>query len=81
MSYAANLTPDINTGIGIWTEEMFVKAMRTGRHMGGGRDLRNRGIQRRQGHSHGRRIRLRNSVLRGHRRRADGLTAALNRAC
>lgn len=39
VSYAANLTPDVNTGIGIWTEEMFVKAMRTGRHMGGGRDI------------------------------------------
>ena len=30
-----NLTPEPNTGIGIWTEEMFVKTMRTGRHMGG----------------------------------------------
>jgi hypothetical protein len=29
-----NLTPDQNTGIGIWTEEMFVKAIRTGKHMG-----------------------------------------------
>ena len=34
ISYAANLTPDKNTGLGIWTEEMFVKAMRTGKHMG-----------------------------------------------
>ena len=34
ISYAFNLTPDQNTGLGIWTEEMFVKAMRTGRHMG-----------------------------------------------
>jgi hypothetical protein len=32
--YAANLTPDA-TGLGGWTEEMFVKALRTGRHMGG----------------------------------------------
>lgn len=39
ISYAANLTPDQNTGIGIWTEEMFVKAMRTGRHMGYGRPI------------------------------------------
>jgi mono/diheme cytochrome c family protein len=23
VSYAANLTPDVNTGLGIWTEEMF----------------------------------------------------------
>jgi mono/diheme cytochrome c family protein len=38
-SYAANLTPDPNTGIGIWTEEMFVKALRTGRHMGQSREI------------------------------------------
>jgi mono/diheme cytochrome c family protein len=31
----ANLTPDKDTGLGGWTEEMFVQAMRTGRHMGG----------------------------------------------
>lgn len=39
VSYAANLTPDDNTGLGIWTEEMFVKAMRTGKHMGASRDI------------------------------------------
>ena len=39
VSYAFNLTPDQNTGIGIWTEEMFVKAMRTGRHMGQSRPI------------------------------------------
>lgn len=39
VSYAANLTPDQNTGLGIWTEEMFVKAMRTGRHMGQSREI------------------------------------------
>jgi mono/diheme cytochrome c family protein len=39
ISYAANITPDKNTGIGIWSEEMFVKAMRTGKHMGNGRDI------------------------------------------
>ena len=33
--YTANLTPDAATGLGNWTEEMFVKALRTGRHMGG----------------------------------------------
>jgi cytochrome c553 len=38
-SYAANLTPDRNTGLGIWTEEMFVAAMRTGRHMGTAREI------------------------------------------
>ena len=32
--YAANLTPDFATGIGSWTEEMFVRAIRSGRHMG-----------------------------------------------
>jgi mono/diheme cytochrome c family protein len=39
VSYAANLTPDGNTGLGIWTEEMFVKAIRTGRHMGVSRPI------------------------------------------
>ena len=33
--YTANLTPDEATGLGAWTEEMFVRALRTGRHMGG----------------------------------------------
>lgn len=39
VSYAANLTPDRNSGLGIWTEEMFVKAIRTGRHMGQSREI------------------------------------------
>ncbi|HZP47053.1 MAG TPA: hypothetical protein VFB07_00865 [Vicinamibacterales bacterium] len=39
ISYAANLTPDRNTGLGIWTEEMFVKAIRSGRHMGTSREI------------------------------------------
>jgi len=39
VSYSANLTPDINTGLGIWTEDMFIQAMRTGKHMGSGRDI------------------------------------------
>lgn len=39
ITYAANLTPDSNTGLGIWTEDMFFKAMRTGRHMGAGREI------------------------------------------
>jgi hypothetical protein len=39
VSYAANLTPDQNTGLGIWTEEMFIKAIRTGRHMGVSRPI------------------------------------------
>jgi hypothetical protein len=35
ISYSAKLTPDVNTGMGSWTEQMFVKAMKTGKHMGG----------------------------------------------
>ncbi len=38
-SYTANLTPDPETGIGALSEENFVKAMRTGKHYGGGRDI------------------------------------------
>ena len=34
-----NLTPDENTGIGLWTEEMFKSALRTGKHMGMGRPI------------------------------------------
>jgi mono/diheme cytochrome c family protein len=33
ISFTANLTPDA-TGIGTWTEDMFIQAMRTGKHMG-----------------------------------------------
>jgi hypothetical protein len=32
--YSQNLTPDKETGLGNWTEEMFIKALRTGMHMG-----------------------------------------------
>ena len=32
--YTANLTSDKETGLGNWTEEMFVNAMRKGLHMG-----------------------------------------------
>jgi mono/diheme cytochrome c family protein len=39
ISYAVNLTPDENTGLGIWTEDMFVRALRTGRHMGASRPI------------------------------------------
>ncbi len=38
-SFAANLTPDPATGIGSWTEATFLRAMRTGKHMGAGRDI------------------------------------------
>ncbi len=39
VSYAANLTPDQNTGLGIWREEDFVKAIRTGKHFGVSREI------------------------------------------
>ncbi len=39
ISYAANLTPDKNTGLGVWTEDMFVKTLRTGRHYGVAREI------------------------------------------
>src|SRR5262247_495037 len=39
VSFAANLTPDDNTGLGIWTGDMFVKAVRTGRHIGVSRPI------------------------------------------
>lgn len=32
--YTANLTPDVETGLGSWNEKMFVASMRTGKHMG-----------------------------------------------
>jgi mono/diheme cytochrome c family protein len=39
ISYAPNLTPDEDTGLGIWTEDMFIGALRTGRHMGQSRPI------------------------------------------
>ncbi len=39
VSYAFNLTPEQNTGLGIWTEDMFIKTIRTGRHMGTSRPI------------------------------------------
>ncbi len=39
ISFSANLTPDVQTGIGGWTEEIFVRAMRNGLHLGAGRPL------------------------------------------
>ncbi len=38
-SFTANLTPDPETGIGKWTEETFIQAIRTGRHEGQGRPI------------------------------------------
>jgi mono/diheme cytochrome c family protein len=41
ISFSPNLTPDPNTGLrsGVWTEELFIKAIRTGKHMGTSRDI------------------------------------------
>jgi hypothetical protein len=39
VSFAANLTPDPETGLGKWTEETFIQAIRTGRHEGQGRPI------------------------------------------
>ena len=39
ISFAANLTPDKRTGLGGWTEELFIKTMRTGKHLGVGREI------------------------------------------
>jgi mono/diheme cytochrome c family protein len=39
VSYAFNLTPEQNTGLGIWTEDMFIQTIRTGRHMGVSRPI------------------------------------------
>ena len=39
VSFAMNLTPDKATGLGSWTEDMFVKALRTGKHQGAGRPI------------------------------------------
>jgi hypothetical protein len=33
VSYAFNLTPDEQTGIGLWTEEIFIKTLRKVKHM------------------------------------------------
>jgi len=39
VSYSANLTPDPETGIGKWSADDFIKAMRTGKHAGVGRPI------------------------------------------
>lgn len=38
-SFAANLTPDNETGIGTWQPDMFINALRTGKHLGAGRPI------------------------------------------
>jgi len=39
VTFARNLTPDKETGLGDWTEQNFVDTIRTGKKMGKGRDL------------------------------------------
>lgn len=39
VSFTANLTPDPETGLGKWTERNFIETIRTGRHMGRGREV------------------------------------------
>ncbi|MCU0407281.1 MAG: diheme cytochrome c-553 [Ignavibacteriaceae bacterium] len=34
VTFSANLTPDNETGIGTWQPEMFINAMKTGKHLG-----------------------------------------------
>lgn len=39
ISFTKNLTPDTLTGIGIWTEEIFMNAIRNGKHWGVSRPI------------------------------------------
>lgn len=39
VSFTANLTPDPETGLGKWTARDFKATVRTGRHMGRGREI------------------------------------------
>jgi hypothetical protein len=39
VSFAINLTPDKVSGMGVWDEARFIKAMRTGRHFGEARPI------------------------------------------
>lgn len=39
VSFSANLTPDPETGLGRWTADTFIAAIRTGRHEGQGRPI------------------------------------------
>jgi len=38
-SFTANITPDVETGIGSWSRQTFIDTIRNGRHMGAGRPL------------------------------------------
>jgi len=39
VSFTANLTPDEDTGIGSWSEEIFINTLRTGKHWGQSRAI------------------------------------------
>jgi mono/diheme cytochrome c family protein len=39
VSFTANLTPDRETGLGKWTLRNFTETIRTGRHLGRGREI------------------------------------------
>jgi hypothetical protein len=39
VSFTANLTPDRDTGLGKWTARTFIDTIRTGRHLGRGREV------------------------------------------
>lgn len=39
VSFTANLTPDVKTGLGGWTLRQFIDTMRLGKHLGAGREV------------------------------------------
>jgi len=39
VSFAANLTPDNETGIGSWQPEIFINSLKTGKHLSAGRPI------------------------------------------
>jgi hypothetical protein len=39
ISFAANLTPEVATGLGGWTAAQFIATMRTSKHLGAGRPI------------------------------------------
>lgn len=39
ISFAMNLTPDSATGMGLWSEDMFMKTLRSGKHWGVARPI------------------------------------------
>ena len=39
VSFTANLTPDVDTGIGRWSAKQFADTMRLGKHLGNGRTI------------------------------------------